>query len=78
MAQSNAPSAQWTEPAATRVAGRLRRVRLALQGSTYVFSAAEPAAASLVESADGILRVDNDLSIGKRFAMSATGRVFIY
>lgn len=78
MTQANAPSAQWTESAASGIAARLTRAFLVRRGPLYVLDSDGPAEATLQEDAGGTLRVDDNLDNGKRLAVNATGTVFIY
>jgi hypothetical protein len=78
MAQANAPSAQWTEPAGNRVAVPLTRAYLVRRGERYGFDSTGPSAAALVEAGSGILRLDDAVEAGRRIAVRTGGRILIY
>jgi hypothetical protein len=75
--EAHAHTAQWTEPPSTGVASRLTRVYLAEENGRFSFTREGPAGAVLQEQA-GVLRLDEDTSVGKRLAVGEAGQLLIY
>lgn len=78
MAQANAPSAQWTEPAGNQVAVPLTRAYLVRRGGRYGFDTEGPSSAAFVDDGSGTLHLSDHTEPGMRLAVRAGGRILIY